>query len=168
MKHIYKHLGYYNEVGDIRELSRKSADEIVDYYKKGYGAFYEDKTPEEDTNLIKEEEEDNIKSGDIKFTADGKYAIYDSSWDEWKKLYADNEDGDDSDCFIDIYELVEVIKGKRYTVQYTVHTYHAIEIEADSEEEAYELAEEKYCDFKDDEWQTFENTTCAEIIKVEK
>lgn len=108
MKHIYKHLGYYNEVGDIRELSRKSADDIVDYYEEGYGAFYADEYGEGETDLIYEEEEDNIAKGDVKRTSDGLYVISDTTWEGWVDDYADKEDGDDSDAFIDIYRIYKI------------------------------------------------------------
>lgn len=110
---IYKHLGYFNEVGDIRELSRKSADEILDYWKKGYGAFYSS-DGDEDSDLIAEQEKNAIKSGDVKFTTDGKYVIVDISWNGWKEEYADAEDGDDSNVFIDIYELKTDINSFPY------------------------------------------------------
>ena len=110
---IYKHLGYFNEVGDIRELSRKSADEILDYWKKGHGAFYECKG-DGDSDLVAEQEKNAIECGDIKFTTDGKYAIADYSWDGWRKQYEDAEDGDDSNVFIDIYELKADINSFPY------------------------------------------------------
>lgn len=103
-KNVYRHLGYFNDIPDIRELSRKSADEIIDYYKKGYGKFYEDKSHEPETDLDLEEEEATM-CGDIKVTSDKKYVISDTSWVGWKEAYKDVEDGD-SDCYIDIYELM--------------------------------------------------------------
>lgn len=105
-KNVYRHIGYFNDIPDIRELSRKSADEIIDYYKKGYGKFYEDKSREPDTDLNLEEEEATIACGDVKVTSDKKYAISDTSWDGWAEEYKDAEDGDASDCYIDIYELI--------------------------------------------------------------
>lgn len=106
-KHIYKHLGYYNKIPDIREYSRKSADEILEAYKKGYGHFYEDTFPDPDDILVREEEDECVARGDTKFTTDGKYAVTDTSWEGWKEEYADAEDGDASDDYIDIWELVE-------------------------------------------------------------
>lgn len=101
----YKHLGYYNEVGDIRELSLQSADEIVEYWKDGYGAFFTDDRPDYDTDIIPEDETDLIAKGDIRITSDGKYLVYDTSWRGWDKDYEEAEDGDDSDVFIDIFQL---------------------------------------------------------------
>ena len=100
--HIYKHLGYFNEVGDLKVLSQKSAEEIVDYWAKGFGAFYEDKYNESETDLIAEEEDDAVAKNATRFTADKKYAITDSTWETWRKEYEDKEDGDDSDSYIDI------------------------------------------------------------------
>lgn len=130
--HIYKHLGYFNEVGDIRELSMQSADEIVDYYKKGYGAFYEDDKP--DTDLIEEEEIESgaVERGDTRFTADKNYAITDSNWDSWNKKYKGAEDGDDSYCYIDIWELKEVREVEEDKA-YEVCPYCDEEIEIDAE-----------------------------------
>lgn len=130
--HIYKHLGYFNEIPDIRELSRKSADEILDYYKKGYGRFYEDDCP--DSVLIEEDEIvcGNVKSGDTKFTADKKYAITDTSWDGWKEDYKDSEDGDISDCYIDIWELTGTQESEE-DVTYEVCPYCGKEVELDAE-----------------------------------
>lgn len=147
---IYGHLGYFNEVGDIRQLTRKSADEIIDYWKKGYGAFYEDSEPRSnDTKLVLEEEDENIKSGDVKVTSDGKYAIADSSWDVWAEQYADAEDGDDSDCYIDIYELMPT---KKYTKRFYYKTYIDIEVEALSEEMAEEFADNEMDSMDDRLW----------------
>lgn len=101
---VYRHIGYYNEVGDIRELAGKSAKEIVDYCNKGYGHFYEDKSGEEESDLDIAEEQNTIG---LKITEDGKYAVIDQTeyWSDWYGSHIDNEDGDDSDTYIDIYEL---------------------------------------------------------------
>lgn len=107
-KHIYKHIGYYNQVGDIRELGGKSADEILNYMKKGYGAFYSSDS-ESDRCLETDYEETDFELGIIKVTADKKFIIEDGTayFYDWKKQFADNEDGDDSDTYIDIFELYE-------------------------------------------------------------
>lgn len=128
--HIYCHVGYFNEVGDIRELSMKSADEIVDYYKKGYGAFYEDKYP--DADLIEEDEAESVKKNITRFTTDKKYAVTDSSWDSWNEEYKDAEDGDDSSCYIDIWELTTVQEYEDNKA-YEVCPYCDEEIEIDAE-----------------------------------
>ena len=106
-KHFYKHLGYYEQAGDIKELAGKSADEIVDYWKKGYGAFSESDVHETDTDRILEEdynEEDN--HGLVKISSDKKYFIEDSSayWEDISFLN-EKEDGDSTEIYIDIWEL---------------------------------------------------------------
>lgn len=141
----YRHLGYFNEVGDIRELSRKSADEILDYWKKGYGAFYEDDEPCADTDLVIDRELPN--DDDVKITTDGKYAIFDTSWDAWQEDYKDAEDGDDSECYIDIYELgcsedyddegenISIHEQRRRTAKNLLDEYHSIDFESESKDE---------------------------------
>lgn len=107
-KHIYQHIGYYNQVGDIRNLSMKSADEIIDYWKKGFGAFTSDDWIDADSDLIREEEDDCVAKNITRFTSDKEYAIVDNSWDNVQDDYKDSEDGDDSNCFIDIYKFVRI------------------------------------------------------------
>lgn len=106
-KHIYRYIGYYNEVGDARKIGGKTADEILDYYKHGYGAFFEDEFYEEGTDLILEDEQK--ENDDIKVTTDGKFVVVDQfqTWTKWRENYADREDGDDSEGYIDIYELYD-------------------------------------------------------------
>jgi len=103
----YRHIGYYDEIPDILELGGKSADEILDYYMHGHGHFYEDDYTDDEANLVKEEEEDAIAEGSVRFTSNGKFAIFDSSSPEWNKELEKKEPGDDSDCYIDIYQLID-------------------------------------------------------------
>jgi len=132
--HIYKHIGYYNEVPDIRELSQKSADEILDYYKHGFGRFYEDEVGENDADLIEEEEIESgaVERGDTKFTSDKKFAIVDGSWLGWQEDHINSEEGDDSDCFIDIYEL-SVIQEYEDNNTYECCPYCGKEVEIEAE-----------------------------------
>jgi len=128
VKHYYKHLGHFNEVGDIRELSQKSADKILDYYKNGCGSFYENDYHEDDCDLIAEEE---VGHEDVRFTEDKKFAIVDGSWLGWQEDYKDCEEGDDSDCFIDIYELYKEIKFKDKTYEVCPHCENEVELDAE-------------------------------------
>lgn len=104
----YKHLGYYNEVGDIRELMGMSIDEIISYYKDGFGAFHEVDRHEVDSDVILEDEENNIKKGDVRISTDKVYLIVDNTYKKWLDDYADAEDGDDAECYIDIYMKYEI------------------------------------------------------------
>lgn len=127
--HIYKHLGYFNEVADLMDLAQKSADEIVDYWAKGFGHFYEDKYNESETDLIAEEEDEAVKKNVTRFTKDGKYAITDGTWETWVK---EHEDAEDSDTYIDIYEL-SVVQEYEEDVTYEVCPYCGAEVELDAE-----------------------------------
>lgn len=102
----YRHLGYYNDISDIMALSQKTASEIVNYHKSGFGAFHTDTVHEEDSDLIPEDEVEAITHNIVRFTPDGRYAVSDTSSPSWKLEHADCEN-EDSNAFIDIYELIE-------------------------------------------------------------
>lgn len=53
---------------------------------------------------------------------------------------------------------------KNYTIQYSTQKFYTINVEAESEKEAYEKAEEAWCDYDDYDWEEYETQTCAEII----
>ena len=102
----YRHLGYYNDIPDIMALSQKTASEIVNHYKSGLGAFHTDTAHEEDTDLVPADEVEAITHNIVRFTPDGRYAVSDTSSPSWKLEHADCEN-EDSNAFIDIYELIE-------------------------------------------------------------
>lgn len=102
----YRHLGYYNDLPDMMALSQKTASEIVNYYKSGLGAFHTDTVHEEDSDLVPADEVEAITHNIVRFTPDGRYAVADTSGPSWKLEHADCEN-EDSNAFIDIYELIE-------------------------------------------------------------
>lgn len=111
MKHYFKHIGYYNCVGDIRELRTATADEIINYWKKGFGAFHSVSYHEEDSDFCLEDEfEDGNILQDFMRDSSGEYVILNEgrTWDEWDEQYGNKEDDADSDCYIDIYQLYKV------------------------------------------------------------
>lgn len=105
----YNHIGYFNEVGDIRAIAPliagKKFEEVFNYYAKGHGAFYEE------GEELEVESVNDLQNGSFFYVSrDNKvYAIFytfnpESILNEMK----DNEDGDDSNEFVDIYELTSV------------------------------------------------------------
>lgn len=111
----YTHLGYYNEVGDIRELTplikEKKFMEVLDYYMKDNGHFYEEEVEYEvkDTS--------SLQSGSwfVVVRDSRKFVIfYDFNPSHILNDLKDNEDGDDSNAYVDIY-LYE--KGDDYTLE---------------------------------------------------
>lgn len=134
MKTRYKHLGFYSQVGDIREFINKSADEILDYWKKGYGAFSESVFHEEDCDIILEEETKNIASGYVKVTKDGKYLVSDGAYQCTLEEFENDNDGDDSEVYVDIYEKYLVEEDvPRMDVAYESCPYCGEEVELDAE-----------------------------------
>ena len=102
----YMHLGSFSQVGDIRELGGKPADDIVKYWKSGAGRFDEsDNANDPDTDLVESEEADAIYKGAVRFTKDKEFAVADGSYSGWAEEFKDNEGGDDSGVYIDIYRL---------------------------------------------------------------
>ena len=93
----YQHIGYYNEKEDIEALFNATRDEVVDYWKKKYGQFYED--------------DDEIREGfefnDNSLGEDGDEFIV-------VKDVPKNKEDIGEDSFIDIYKKLPVLdrKGK--------------------------------------------------------
>lgn len=56
---------------------------------------------------------------------------------------------------------------KKYTIAYKEIVISQITVTADSEEHAYELAEEAWCDYDDDEWDESRTVVDVEMISVE-
>ena len=107
-KTVYKHIGYYNANEDIKALYGKSAEEIVGYYCKGYGAFHSDKFDE--VTLVLEEEE---KTPCLKVWGD--FVVTDETADlseeTLNQILSETEDC----CYIDIwkYAYTEEIEDEK-------------------------------------------------------
>lgn len=56
----------------------------------------------------------------------------------------------------------------KYKITYYEKRLSSIEIEAASEEEALEKAEEAWCDFEEDQWEEESNVTDVQISKIKK
>lgn len=57
-------------------------------------------------------------------------------------------------------------KKKLYTIQYHAHKYYTINVEAESEEEAFAKAEDAYCDYDENDWEEFEENDGVECIST--
>lgn len=79
------HIGYYNEKDDLDYLFDRSPDEILEYYKNGYGNFFKVKDSAINYNENRQEK---------LFTSDKQYLVCCD--------YSNNK----SDSFIDIYKVV--------------------------------------------------------------
>lgn len=109
MKHYFRHLGYYNEVGDIREIGNASADEIIEYWKEGYGAFYTEGADEDADACLEDEVVDGKPFEDFMTDSSGEFIIHNSvKTINVRKEYEGKEDGDCTDDYIDIYQLYKV------------------------------------------------------------
>ena len=101
-----KHIGYYNDHLDICDLypcdtiKDDAGDIIVKYMKDGYGHFYHS---DPDEPVPYEDFEDEVKGGEAKLTADGKYLVTFQRGD-WKLLA---KGYDYHGFFIDIYEILD-------------------------------------------------------------
>ncbi len=90
----YQHIGYYNEKEDIEILFNASRDEVVDYYKKGYGKLYPDTEEDREGYWL---EHNNIALG-----VDGDEFII-------VKDIPNNKENIGIDSLIDIYKKMPVL-----------------------------------------------------------
>lgn len=90
-----KHLGYYNNVEDLKKYANMSADDIVADMFNNFGEFHK----VDDYGYI---DEDDLVIGTMKITTNGKYAIVDDLPIDMSLLGKPNV----CDFFIDIYEIV--------------------------------------------------------------
>lgn len=99
----YKHVGYFNLAGDIADLAGRSADEIVNNWKKGMGAsFFHSEEPDLDPDAV--ESTAMREKGQIRISSDGLYVIHDRTTDADIKRAAEMDGHAATDFFIDIYE----------------------------------------------------------------
>lgn len=91
------HIGYYNDIEDLKMMTNSPADEIIFNYKVGKGHFYK-----VDEELY---DETDIAHLNPQFTFDRDFAIvYDVPTDD---DILNNTDSDYCDFFIDIYKVIE-------------------------------------------------------------
>lgn len=95
----FKHVGYYNDNLDIKDLYFASADEVVEYMQKGFGNFTTTTTTSE-AHLTTDDLLDELNVTAF-ITKDKKYIV---TFDVC--MYYDGVD-DYNDNFIDIWERVE-------------------------------------------------------------
>lgn len=89
-----KHIGYFKDVEDLKYYADKTADEIVADMNNGFGKFYKaDGTVAEFDELV---------IGEIKFTADNRYAVISDLPIDMKLLGQEGV----CDFFIDIYQVI--------------------------------------------------------------
>lgn len=95
---VLLHIGYFNDLEDLKMMTNSPADEIVFNYKVDRGHFY--KVEAEMYNL------DDIKHLNPQFTMEKDYAIvYDVPTDD-SILYNMTKD-ESCDFFIDVYKVID-------------------------------------------------------------
>lgn len=93
----FLHIGYYNDIEDLKMMTNSPADEIIFNYKIGRGHFYK-----VDEELY---DETDIAHLNPQFTFEEDFAIvYDVPTDE--SILNNMTDGDCCDFFIDIYKVI--------------------------------------------------------------
>ena len=90
-----KHLGYYNNVTDLKNYANMSADDIVADMLNNLGEFHK----VDDYGCV---DEDDLVIGTMKITTNGKYAVVDDLPIDMDLLGKPNV----CDFFIDIYEIL--------------------------------------------------------------
>jgi uncharacterized membrane protein len=95
---VLLHIGYFNDLEDLKMLFNSSADEVVFNYKVDMGHFYN--VDPEMYNI------DDIKNLNLQFTNDKDFAVV---YDIPSSISVLNDmcKGDYCDFFIDIYKVVE-------------------------------------------------------------
>lgn len=91
IKSKFRHLGYYSEFQDIRDLFTRSADYIVKYMQNDFGVFHKQKG-NVDTD-IEFMIEDGLNPNEYQFTTDNLFLVR-----------FERGTSSDEDWFIDIYE----------------------------------------------------------------
>lgn len=94
MKKVFRHIGYYNDIEDVKVMFTASPHNVVSSMLDGIGHFYKSEG-EEDSDI--ENVEDEKDSYLFKKTADGQYLV---------RYERGNDDGEG--WYIDIYKLTEV------------------------------------------------------------
>ena len=92
------HIGYYNDLEDLKMMSNSPADEVIFNYKVDKGHFY--KVEAEMYNL------EDIAHLNPQFTFDKDYAIVYDVPSSNSVLY-DMREGDYCDFFIDVYKVID-------------------------------------------------------------
>jgi hypothetical protein len=92
------HIGYFNDIEDLKMMFNSPADEVIFDYKVDRGHFY--KVEAELYNL------DDIKHLNPKFTMEKDFAVVYDVPTDMDTLYKMDKD-DYCDFFIDIYKVIE-------------------------------------------------------------
>ncbi len=80
-----QHIGYFGEYDDVAYLANENTDNIINYYKNGYGNF----------SIVEDEPFDTDCIDDENISSDKKFVVR-------KDLPLD-----ENNSFIDIYEIIE-------------------------------------------------------------
>ena len=80
-----QHIGYFGENEDVSQLANETTDNIIQYYKNGYGNFF----------IVEDEPFDTDGIDDESISSDKKFVVR-------KDLPLD-----ENNSFIDIYEIIE-------------------------------------------------------------
>jgi predicted RNA-binding Zn-ribbon protein involved in translation (DUF1610 family) len=108
LKTNFRHLGYYSELQDIRDLFGRNADYIVKYMLNEFGAFTKQKG-NVDTDISGFTDEYN--PNEYQLTTNGDYLVK-----------FERGTNNDDNWFIDIYERYEVIdEDDEYIWEYCPH-----------------------------------------------
>ena len=95
---VLLHIGYFNDIEDLKMMANSPADEVIFDYKVDRGHFY--KVEAELYNL------DDIKHLNPKFTMEKDFAVVYDVPTDMNILYKMDKD-DYCDFFIDIYKVIE-------------------------------------------------------------
>lgn len=108
LKTNFRHLGYYSELQDIRDLFGRNADYIVKYMLNEFGAFTKQQG-NVDTDIS--EFTDEYNPNEYQLTTNGDYLVK-----------FERGTNNDDNWFIDIYERYEVIdEDDDYIWEYCPH-----------------------------------------------
>ena len=80
-----QHIGYFGQKDDVNYLANETTDNIIDYYRNGYGNF----------SIVEDEPFDTNSIDNESISSDKKFVV--------RKDLSSNE----NDSFIDIYEIIE-------------------------------------------------------------
>ena len=137
MKTVYRHIGYYNEPDDIKDLFLCSADEIVNSMFMGFGNFHQSNGDcESDIEDAESEHDANMFAKTDNGSHLVRYQRGGSNFDGWfidiyKLMEVEIEDASDEDKDEEVYEYCpycedEVKLDNEFKVQICPNCGHAI------------------------------------------
>lgn len=89
-----KHLGYFNDIEDIKTYADCSADKVIEDINNNIGHFYADTDDIIYNNF-------DVSRYDVKFTTDGKYMVLHDLPKNFDEMI------NDWNFFIDVFEIIQ-------------------------------------------------------------